>query len=112
MAFIIMSILTSEKKNLFVDEIMDLQQQINAFKPKNTLQALERFENQLTLQEMGACFFDSEPGELAINLTHLLSARWERIRNSNMCYTVQPQNLVNQLCLEIAKALSPPAATV
>lgn len=40
-----------------------------------------------------------------------LSKRWERIRNSNLCYTQQPSNLINQLCLEVAKAISPPATT-
>ena len=106
-----MSTLTSEKKHLFVDEIMKLHKRLNVFKPENTLQSLERFENQLTLNEMEACFRDSKPEELDANLVHLLSARWERIRNSNMCYTQQPRNLVNQLCFEIAKAISPPAAT-
>ena len=106
-----MRMLTSEKKHLFVDEIMKLRQRLNVFKPENTLQSLERFENQLTLNEMEACSFDSEPEELHAHLVHLLSARWERIRNSNMCYSQQPSNLVNQLCFEIAKAISPPAAT-
>jgi hypothetical protein len=99
--------LTSEEMNLFVDEIMELSHQLKVFKPTSTLQSLERFENQLTLNELEACFFSSEPEKLNVNLIHLLSIRWERVRNSNMCYTRQPTNLVNQLCLALAKAISP-----
>lgn len=106
-----MRLLTLEKKHLFIDKLMKLRQQLNAFKPENTLQSLELFENQLTLNEMEACFFDSESDEINANLISLLSSRWERVCNSNMSYTQQPGNLVNQLCFEIAKEIAPPAST-
>ena len=106
-----MRLLTSEKKHLFVDKLMKLRQQLNAFKPKNTLQSLELFENRLTLNEMEACFFDSGSDEINAHLMSFLSSRWERVCNSNICYTQQPGNLVNQLCFEIAKEIAPPAST-
>ena len=106
-----MPTLTSEEKSLFVDEIRELRERLNAFRPENTLQSLERFENQLTLNEMEACFSAPKHEETNDDLKRLFSVRWERIRNSNMCYTQQPSNVVNQLCLKIAKAISPPAAT-
>lgn len=106
-----MRLLTFEKKQLFVTKLKKISQQLEAFEPKNTLQSLELFENQLTLNEMEGCFSDSKPDKININLIHLLSSRWERIRYSNMCYTQQPDNLVNQLCLEIAKEIAPPAST-
>ncbi|MDR3442051.1 MAG: ankyrin repeat domain-containing protein [Legionella sp.] len=105
-----MSVSISEQKLSFVNEtIVKLRQQLNKSNPKNTLQSLEQFENQLTLNEIEACLTDSKPEELHLKLTHLLSERWERTRNTNMCYTQQPNNLVNQLCLAIAKTIAPPA---
>ncbi|MBN9231154.1 MAG: hypothetical protein BGO90_07740 [Legionella sp. 40-6] len=106
-----MPLLSSEKKHLFVDKLIRVRQQLDAFIPKNTLQSLELFENQLTLNEMEKCFFDSANEEINTNLIDLLSLRWKRICDSNMCYTQQPGNLVNELCLEIAKEIAPPAST-
>lgn len=91
-----MNSLVLEKKLLFVNRITRLRQHLN---------------------DLEACFSASKPfsdsaaKELQDNLRHLLSDRWDRIRNSSMCYTQQPNNEVNQLCLDIAKALSPPADT-
>jgi ankyrin repeat protein len=107
-----MRLLTLEKKQLFVDKIMNLRQQLNAVKPEKILQSLELFENQLTLDEMQACFLNSKPDEINANLMSVLFSRWERVRHSNMCYTQQPGNLVNQLCFEIAKEIAPPASTI
>ena len=44
-------------------------------------------------------------------LIALLAQRWERIRSSSMCYTQKPANIVNQLCLKLAMALSSPITT-
>ena len=80
-------------------------------KTKNALQELERFENQLTHNELEACFFNTTSERCKTKLIELLAQRWERIRGSSMCYTQKPLNIVNQLCLEAATALSAPITT-
>ena len=107
----IVIILSSEKIALFLREIRKLRRLLETLKSENPLQSFERFENQLTIDELEACFYDPASDAFNTNLIHLLSMRWERIRNSSMCYTQKPTNTVNQLCLELAKAISPPVTT-
>ena len=90
-------------------EIESLLKDLDQVKPTCILESLELFENQLTLNQMKQCFLTEELDISSVGL--LLSERWERIRGSSMCYTQKPSNPVNQLCLKIAKKISPPAAT-
>ena len=106
-----MATLSPEQQELFRTKIVELRRQLNELEINDTLQSLNRFENQLTLNELEVCLYDSEPEKLNANLKFCFSKRWERIRNSNMCYTQQPDNLVNQLCIELARAIAPPAET-
>ncbi len=101
-----MNELTAKQISLFLARIIALLKQPGNLQPSKTLQSLERFENQLTLVALEECFSAHQSGLLNSNLTRLLSERWERIRNSRMCYTQQPSNPVNQLCLDLAKAIS------
>lgn len=76
--------------------------------PRSDLRGkLEHFENQLTLNEIDACFTKPLKVNLEERLVALLAHRWKRIFNSSMSYPNSPFNPVNQLCLSIAKALSP-----
>ena len=106
-----MIILSAEKIALFLREIKKLRRLLETLRSENPLQSFERFENQLTIDELEACFSDPTSEAFNAKLIHLLSMRWERIRNSSMCYTQKPMNTVNQLCLELAKAISPPVTT-
>ncbi|BCA94540.1 hypothetical protein TUM19329_09010 [Legionella antarctica] len=76
--------------------------------PDNNTDALVKFENQLSLNELKNCLdSSSDPDELGKSLEIFLAKRWERIANSSACYTQQPVNEVNLLCLELANILSP-----
>lgn len=71
----------------------------------NTQQSLELFENQLTLKKLKECLDYSNPEIFCKNLEKLLHDRWQIIRNSSMCYTQQPYNPLNLLCIELAHAI-------
>lgn len=96
----------------FLAAIISLRRQLDVSKtgPTELLQRFDRFENQLTLDELEVCL-QSSPDERTANITHLLAHRWERLRNTGLCYTQQPDNPVNQLCLSLARAIAPPATT-
>lgn len=102
---------SSETKQIFLDKINNLRQKIRSNSIGNTLQELERFENQLTLDELETCFKNSDTEALDANLIAVLSHRWQRIRGRAMSYTQKPANVVNQLCLELAIAIAPPINT-
>ena len=99
--------LTAAEKRTFLEEIQRLKQELNAFQPGNSIKALERGENLLTLDQLSNCL-KSEQDDNDVNLKKLLAERWDRIRTSGMSYTQQPLNKINQLCFKIAKALSEP----
>jgi hypothetical protein len=103
--------LSIEQKTFFLTAIIKLRQTLDALKTENTLQELERFENQLTLKELEECLFNATSENLNTKLIELLALRWERIRGSSMCYTQKPSNSVNQLCLKLAIAISPSITT-
>ena len=107
----VMVILSVEGRSLFLARIISLQQQLNAVRPDDSLQSIDRIENQLTLKALCECLRNASPEHFNARLSALLSDRWERIRHSNMCYTQQPTNVVNQLCFSLAKAISPPITT-
>ena len=103
-----MIILSAEKIALFLREIKKLRRLLETLRSENPLQSFERFENQLTIDELEACFSDPTSEAFNAKLIHLLSMRWERIRNSSMCYTQQPIHPVNLLCLKLAIEIFPP----
>lgn len=76
-----------------------------------TAEEIARFENRLTLDEIEACLATYPCVDLEEKLCKLFANRWEKIRNSNMCYTHSPYNIVNRLSLDVAKALYPIPAT-
>lgn len=105
--------LTTEKKTEFVDQILVLQAFPDNTRPDDGPEAVGRFENKLTLDALWACLWEQSqsPAACSAQLIDVLLQRWERIRGSNMCYTQQPSNPVNRLCLELAQAIAPPATT-
>jgi hypothetical protein len=101
-------------KKLSVSEIENLLSQIESIRflideiPADTIpDKLNQFENELTLSEIESCLSSQDPVDLSTRLCNLLALRWEKIRSSKMCYTQSPINLVNQFCIDLAKALYP-----
>lgn len=101
-----MNILSDEEKGVFVGQIKALRQQLHASKAESIVHSLGLFENQFTLVALELCLTTAEFNSCAEQLIQLFAARWQRIRNSSMCYTKQPYNPVNQLCLEVARAIA------
>ncbi|CEG56117.1 ankyrin repeat domain-containing protein [Legionella fallonii] len=91
----------------FINKVKVLQRSLNELKTSNDTEALVKFENQLTLDEIETCFVTSSSEALSANLSIVLAKRWERIRGSIASYTEQPFNPINQLCLELAQSISP-----
>jgi hypothetical protein len=86
-----------------LSELNTLREQLNACNPNDMFEALDNLENQLTLDELEACLTHSTATTLPENLRQLLSTRWQRIRNTSMCYTQQPANSIHQFCLKLAQ---------
>ena len=79
-------------------------------------QLLEKLENKITLGEIESCFFSCFGSNYLLkenlnllkeNLTKLLANRWQRIRGTRHSYNNSPNDPINQLCLELAKKISP-----
>lgn len=100
----------TQKNNLF-KRIQSLLKIHAEYGVQSLTKNFHRFENQLALKELNTCFLNSNLDNFESNLREFLSNRWARIRGSNLCYTEQPLNELNVLCLELAKALAPPAST-
>jgi len=102
-------VFTVSMKQHLMDECESIRMLLSEVIPvTNTKESLSSFENQLTINEIEQCFFEATDEEhLITDLKQMLSIRWDRIRNSCMCYTQQPINLVNQLCLTIATIIAP-----
>jgi ankyrin repeat protein len=100
-----------DREQYFLNAILELREHLNTLKTNDSLQDLNVFENQLTLNELERCFSEAKDDDFDTKLTELLAQRWERIRNSSMGYTQKPNNRVNQLCLELAKEIAPPVTT-
>lgn len=103
--------LSAEQKKYFLKAIINKIALLTPYSQLTTAEALDQYENLRTLLELGELFFNPSTKNLDSKLIILLSRRWERIRSSSMCYTKNPKNSVNQLCLKLAQALSPPAVT-
>ncbi len=99
--------LPAETIQNFLFEIKSVRYLINEQLPENTVGKLSKFENLLTLDEVEGCLTLYFGGGLEERLRDVFTRRWERIRNSFMCYTQSGQNLVNSLCLDLAKKLAP-----
>lgn len=104
---IFMATLPIGTTELFIDRILSLQGSLDIASYDNASDAIGGYENKITLEEILDCLVNGSDEKLI----SVLSLRWERIRGSNMCYTQQPFNMVNQLCLDIAIAMSSPIST-
>lgn len=102
-----MTMLHQETIQTMLDQIKTIRLLINEATIVNTEDEIDKFENNLSLDELEACFTMAHDEQLDARITEFLSHRWDRIRKSSMCYTQKPTNLVNQLCLDLAKALAP-----
>jgi len=91
----------------YSNRICEIRRKLEALNSKSMLLRLEIFEGLLTLQELEECITLQSDAKGYSELAKLFASRWERIRGTNLCYTVQPTQLVNQLCLDIAKKISP-----
>jgi ankyrin repeat protein len=91
-----------------VDEVRKkmtwIKHHISTNVPNNIHQALEQFENLLTLSEIES-YLKAHPNAGLSGLKGILAKRWERIHETNMCYTSMPWNEVNKLCINIAKSI-------
>ena len=83
----------------------NLQRALTRYSVSSDLDASMMLEHSRALDELENLWAD--PNELESNLKTWLAQRWERIGNSALSYTQQPDDPMNRLCLSIAKQLSP-----
>lgn len=104
----LMTILHKETVQNLLAQIETLRFLINEKISSHTEDEIDKFENNLSLDELESCLTTALDDELLVHqLTQFLKNRWERISHSSMCYTEKPWNLVNLMCLDLAKTLSP-----
>jgi len=106
-SLILMTMLNQETVQSVLDQIKSIRFLINEKILDNPGDEIDIFENNTALDELEACFTPAPHEQLEERITQFFSNRWNRIRNRSMCYTLNPCNLVNLLCLDLAKALSP-----
>lgn len=102
-----MTILAQEIVQNLLAEIKTIRLLINEKIARTTEDEIDKFENNVSLDELESCLKSASPEELPNRFIQCLSSRWERISQTSMCYTQKPLNEVNLMCLSIAKLLSP-----
>ena len=102
-----MSIFTIETIEHYIREIESIKLILTDQSDVSPSEKFGQYENRLTIEQIESCLLSYSGDELNESLRELLSTRWERIRNSYNSYTQSPHTLVNTLCLDLAKKLSP-----
>lgn len=94
--------------SLLKDTLMATSWAFEDRRPSSTHMALMDHENALTLKAINDCLYSNvSEDQLEKNIKKLLADRWERIRNTPLDYTHNPDNIINRLCIELANALEP-----
>ncbi len=66
----------------------------------------ENLESLLTVNQVENILVMPDENQAA-EFKKFLAERWQRIRGTALCYTLAPNRLINQLCIDIAKEISP-----
>ncbi len=102
--------ISASEVTIFLNEIeaIKLALQENAQIKKSAEQSLFDLESWLVLSKIERCLNGDDRDN---KLKQLLAQRWEIIRGSHLCYTLSPRSPINQLCINLASALSPLPST-